>query len=466
MNRLSYTLLKGFTSLRHWLKIRVTPVGAFLLAALIISAMLGMDTNRTMAYQAFAFILSLILIGLISLTFFKLPFFRGRYSIRRELPLMASAGKPFSYRIKVHSGSGRPRKALALMEELADPRPSGEFFEENLSSIPDRSLIKKIIFGRGYFSYWDRLVSSGKMAEPGRVNLDSIPPSGEAEVVMELTPIRRGYLRFTGSLITRTDPFGLFRSVSPATQSDALLVLPKRYPLPELKLEGRRMYHQGGISLASRVGNTDEFVGLRDYRPGDPLRSIHWKSWAKSGRPVVKEYEDEFFSRHALILDSFTDAAGSELFEEAVSLAASFASIVKTGESLLDLIFVRDEAHCFTMGRSLGTPEMMLEILACVAPCPPYQNKRFETLGRFILDRAGTMSSAICILLKWDDERKDMVKKLRSLGIPLMLFLIVPPSEAPTGTSMEAIDPGPMKDSPGRFHILPLGKVEEALSRI
>lgn len=461
MNRLSYTLLKGYSSLIYWLKIRITPVGAFLLASLIISAMLGMDTNRTMAYQAFAFILALILIGLISLTFLRLPFFRGRFSIRRELPLMASAGTPFSYRIKVHSGSKRPRKGLTLMEELADPRPSCEFFEENISSIPDRSLIKKIIFGRGYFSYWDRLVSSGKMAEPGRVNMDSIPTGGETETVIELTPLRRGYLRFTGTRITRTDPFGLFRSVSPAAQSDALLVLPRRYTLPELRLEGRRMYHQGGISLASRVGNTDEFVGLRDYRPGDPLRSIHWKSWAKSGRPVVKEYEDEFFSRHALILDSFTDAAGSELFEEAVSVAASFASIVETGESLLDLIFVRDEAHCFTMGRSLGSPEMMLEILACVAPCPPYQNKRFEALGNFILDRAGMMSSAICILLKWDDERREIVKKLKVSGIPLIVFLIVP-----AGASMEGMDPGPMKDSPGRFHTLPVDKVEEALSKI
>ncbi|MDT8318163.1 MAG: DUF58 domain-containing protein [bacterium] len=453
MNRLSYRLLKGYSSLIYWLKIRINPAGGVMLVSLAFSAMLGMNTNMTMAYQAFAFILALLLISLVSL-----PFFRGSFSVKRELPLMASVGIPFSYRIKLRSGSRRVRKGLAVMEELADPRPSSELFEEKLSTIPARSLIKTVIFGRGYFSYWNRLVSSAKMAEQGRVNMDAIPAKGKAEAVMELTPLRRGYIRFTGFSITRSDPFGLFRSVIREEEGDALLVLPKRYPVPGISLEGRRRHHQGGISLASRVGNADEFVGLRDYRPGDPLRTIHWKSWAKSGRPVVKEYEDEFFSRHALILDSFADAAGGELFEEAVSVAASFASKITMGESLLDLIFVEGEATCFTMGRSLGSPKMMLEILACAVPC---KGKSFDALGSFVLSRAGMMSSAICILIKWDDERRELVKRLKALHIPLILFLIVP-EDAP----IKDIDPGPMRDAPGRFHTLPLGKVEEALANI
>ncbi len=453
MTRLSYILLKGYSGFNYWLKTRITAAGAFLLVSLVISAMLGMDTSRTMAYQAFTFILALILIALISL-----PFFRGRFSIRRELPLMASAGKTFSYRITIRNKSSRPRKGLTLMETLADPRPSHEFFEENISSIPPRSLLRKIVFGRGYFSYWNRLVLSQKMAEPEHVSIGTIPAKGEAKALIKLTPLRRGYLRFTGARIAGTDPFGLFRKLLPAAGKDSLLVLPKRYPLPEIRLEGKRQYHQGGISLASKVGDADEFMGLRDYRPGDPLRTIHWKSWAKSGKPVVKEYEAEFFSRHALILDSFAGSADDEVFEEAISVAASFASTIETGESILDLIFVGDEAHCFTMGRSLGTPGMMLEILACAAPC---RDKPFEMLGNFITQRTAMMSSAICILLKWDDKRKEMVRKLKLLGIPLMVFIVIP-SNAPE----EAPDLGPMKDSPGKFYLLREGKIEEALSKI
>ena len=61
--------------------------------------------------------------------------------------------------------------------------------------------------------------------------------------------------------------------------------------------------------MASSVGESEEFVSLRDYRRGDPMRHIHWKSWAKTGKPIVKEFQDEFFVRHALILDTF---AGGE----------------------------------------------------------------------------------------------------------------------------------------------------------
>ena len=81
-------------------------------------------------------------------------------------------------------------------------------------------------------------------------------------------------------------------------------------------------------------------MALRDYRPGDPPRHIHWRSWAKMGRPIVKEFEDEFFVRHALILDTFCEAPEADRFEESVSVAASFACSLQTQDSLLDLLFV------------------------------------------------------------------------------------------------------------------------------
>src|SRR5258706_610977 len=114
----------------------------------------------------------------------------------------------------------------------------------------------------------------------------------------------------------------------------------------------------------------EEFVSLRDYRSGDPMRRIHWKSYARVGRPVVKEYLDEFFVRHALVLDTFTTHLGDPVFEEAVSVAASIAISMQTQESLLDLMFVGPEAYCFTAGRGLAHTEQLLEGLACGGPCP------------------------------------------------------------------------------------------------
>ena len=145
-------------------------------------------------------------------------------------------------------------------------------------------------------------------------------------------------MRFTGLTLARPDPLGIFRSFSKISAPQTVLILPRRYSIPPIALPGALRYQEGGVALAANVGRSEEFVALREYRHGDPLRHIHWRSWAKVGKPIVKEFEDEFFVRHALVLDTFTDEPRSEILEEAVSVAASFACAVLTQESLLDLL--------------------------------------------------------------------------------------------------------------------------------
>ena len=137
------------------------------------------------------------------------------------------------------------------------------------------------------------------------------------------------------------------------------MVLPRRYRLPEPNLPGEACFQLGGEALSNAIGQSGEFLGLRDYRPGDALRHIHWKSWAKTGRPIVKEFEDVFFPRYGLVLDNFAGPGDEDLFEEAVSVAASFASAIDTKRSLLDLMFIRDEAIVVTAGRGLAKPEKL-----------------------------------------------------------------------------------------------------------
>ena len=175
-----------------------------------------------------------------------------------------------------------------------------------------------------------------------------------------------------------------------------VLILPRRYPLPAIALPGTVKYQEGGVALAASVGQSEEYVALRDYRHGDPLRHIHWRSWARVGRPVVKEFEDEFFVRHALVLDTFTDHPHSEVFEEAVSVAASFACTLPTQESLLDLLFVGPQSYCFTAGRGVAHVEQMLEILASVRACA---DQPFRALEHLVLSHVEAVSGCICVLV-------------------------------------------------------------------
>jgi uncharacterized protein (DUF58 family) len=274
---------------------------------------------------------------------------------------------------------------------------------------------------------------------------------------MELTPQRRGVLRFAGVSVARTDPFGIFRAFIKVAAPQSLVVLPKRYFVPPMVLPGTTKYQQGGVALASAVGESEEFMALREYRRGDPLRHIHWKSWARAGRPVVMEFQDEFFVRHALILDTFTTPAHAEVFEEAVSVAASFACSIRTQESLLDLMFVGPQAFCFTAGRGLAHTDQMLEILAAVRIC---REQPFSVLSDLVLEHLGTLSGGICVFVKWDEARQELVRKLDSLGLPLLVMVVTEPGRK------DQMTPGPMRHHPENFYVIETDKTAETLARL
>ena len=282
-------------------------------------------------------------------------------------------------------------------------------------------------------------------------------PEEEVTFQLEVTPLRRGVLRFKGLRLMRPDPLGLFCAFTRLPLPQSTLVLPRRYSLPPVTFPGTLKYQDGGVALASNVGQSEEFIALRDYRHGDPLRHIHWRSWAKVGKPVVKEFEDEFFLRHALILDTFTPHSHSDLFEEAVAVAASFACSIQTQESLLDLLFVGPQSYCFTAGRGVAHTEQMLEILASVRPC---DEQGFGSLEHLVLNHVAAVSGCICVLLAWDEPRQNLVKKLKTLNVPVLVLLIASPADA------QAIDPGPMRADPERFRVLQLGQVEEGLAHL
>jgi uncharacterized protein (DUF58 family) len=210
------------------------------------------------------------------------------------------------------------------------------------------------------------------------------------------------------------------------------------------------------VAQASKVGDSEEFLALRDYRPGDPLRRVHWRSWARVGRPVVKEYQDEYFVRSALVLDNCAGPRREAEFEAAVSVAASFACAPRAADSMLDLMFVGDQAYTFTAGRGQLPMEGMLRILAAVQPG---RDADFPRLARAVLGRAGLLSGAVCVLLDWDAPRQDLVRRLRALQVPVEVLVVADPERPAPG-------PGPMADAPASFHVLHPGRLREQLAAL
>jgi uncharacterized protein (DUF58 family) len=104
---------------------------------------------------------------------------------------------------------------------------------------------------------------------------------------LDVTPLRRGALGATGWSIGTSDPLGFFAGRRECPDAEIALVLPRFR-----SLSNRSMVRELETAAAApRAGSGNELFGIREYRPGDSLRRIHWRSSARRGELVVREYE-------------------------------------------------------------------------------------------------------------------------------------------------------------------------------
>jgi len=442
--RFFYLVYRLVTGLWYRVRRRLTSAGLGAAVGLCVVMGVGSDVQNNVLYEAFSVLLSLLV-----LAFGLSHFWRGRFSAKRFLPRLGSVGHPLYYHVEMKNLGGKLQESLTLLENIADSRPN---YQDWLAfQLIESRRVRPFRYNQR------RRMQPFRQAISKIVDLPPMAKHGEVDVAMELLPLRRGIVRFKGLTIARPDPLGLFRSFIYLEAPQTVLILPRRYPLPMVALPGSMKYQEGGVALAANVGRSEEFVSLREYRYGDPLRNIHWRSWARVGKPIVKEFEDEFFVRHALILDTFNAEPYSELLEAAVSVAASFACTVLTQESLLDLLFVGAQSYCFTAGRGLGQADQMLEILASVRHCG---DKKFAALEQLVLNHVSAVSGCICILQSWDASRQSLLNKLKVLGVPLLVLVILPVGGKIPG------DVEPMLAPALRIHFLEVEKIEEGLRQL
>ena len=171
-----------------------------------------------------------------------------------------------------------------------------------------------------------------------RFVLDRVEPNGIREVSYPVRADVRGRYRVGPLSVRLTDPFGLVELTRSFASVDDLVVTPAVYPLPAVQLGGD---WAGGGEAAARsvaVSGSDD-AATREYRHGDDLRKVHWRSTARVGELMVRREEQPYQSRATLLLDSRTvahrgDGPGSS-FEWAVSAVASVAvALTRSGFSL------------------------------------------------------------------------------------------------------------------------------------
>jgi len=402
--------------LHQFVRVRTTPTGWLVLAIMAMAVVFGIDTNRSAAYQFFPLGLAMLVLALLWNLAWRCP----PLTAIRSCPRYATVGTPFGYRVKLTHSSKRTLVNCHIREWLRAPIPARDTF---LNTVEPGEKKRNIVDRFFVYYRWMWLRQKAHIAETQPSASLVLPSQTETTVELGITPLRRGVLHLNQLRLLHSDVLGLFWSTHrlQCNNTASIVVLPKRYYLPALSFAGESRYKTGGGSLSSSIGESEEFMGLREYQAGDPLKHIDWKSWAKQRKPIVKEYQDEFVPHYALVLDTFGQGIEETVFEEAVSVAATFACDLDTKESLLDLLFVGDEAHCFTSGRGTTLVEKMLEILAAVEPSC---EGSFVQLKHLVQAHSRDLSTCICIFTTWDAERKKLVDALRVQNIQVRAIVL------------------------------------------
>jgi uncharacterized protein (DUF58 family) len=377
----------GMVRLQRWARRlyreRLTARGRFALAALAVFALLGVDPRRSQVFVLFAAAAGLLLLPTILAL---LP--RPRLRLRGRLPTRLTARTPVTLRVGLTNVSGRPLPDLLV--QVPPPNEAGA----RLIVTPRESYV-------------------------------ALGSTDTAELPVTIEAPQRGRYSLRGPMVAAVDPLRLLATAAVGGDEQITLVYPRFYNIDRFPVAMGRRYQPGGIPLSSHLGDSIEFVGTREYREGDPVRNIHWRSWARRGEPVVKEYQEEYFCRLALILDTFLPRkpAPSRLaeFEAAVSVLASIADHFGRSEHVVDILAAGPDIYEVSAGRSLAYLENILDVLACLAPC---HEAPFERIGPYLFDRLAQLTTVVAVMLDWDEARESFLARVKSLGTEVQAIIV------------------------------------------
>jgi uncharacterized protein (DUF58 family) len=229
---------------------------------------------------------------------------------------------------------GRSRYKLACTRSLEPGRaPVGSSARvilrlQNMSRLPTGTLLLE-----------DKLPYA--LGSRPRVVLERLGSHQASSVAYTVRADVRGRYPIGPLVIRLTDPFGLCELTRSFPSVDRLTVIPQVVPLPAVRIGGE--YAGTGDSRARSVAvHGEDDAATREYRRGDDLRRVHWRSTARTGELMVRREEQPWESRATVVLDTRVLAHRGEgptaSFEWAVSATASIAMHLRQAGYKLRLV--------------------------------------------------------------------------------------------------------------------------------
>ena len=261
-------------------------------------------------------------------------------TIERQLPLRVAAGDPLAVSLVLKNGRRRLGSWAVLAEDQVQHESDSA---ERRQTTP--------LHTASLFPY----VQPGQSKKGGyRGHLD-----------------HRGRYRFGPIRLSTRFPFGLFCKTIVAGRTETLIVLPRLGILTDRWAARQMEVFAGADRRHNRPGLEGNFYGVRQWRAGDGKRMIHWRSSARIGEPVVRQFELPRSRDLAIVLDLWRPDPPADESLEAVESAVSFVATVMTdacrkGGNNVSLALADPEPKLTAGPASAATLHNMMERLALV----------------------------------------------------------------------------------------------------
>lgn len=313
----------------------------------------------------------------------------------------------------------RTRYRLSCARRVEPARvPVGESAQvvlrlENLSRVPTGVLLLE-----------DRLPYS--LGGRPRFVVSRIEPRGVREVSYPVRSDVRGRYVIGPLQLRFADLFGLVELNRSFTSSDALIVTPPVVALPPVVLGGD--WAGGGDSHARSISTMGEDdVTTREYRHGDDLRRVHWRSTARYGELMVRREEQPWQNRGVLFLDTRASAhrgdGPASSLEWAVAAAASVGShLARHGFGMRFLTDTGEEVYDYSADAmtGVGFEGLLLDSLAMVTPSPGVD----LTTGLGSVRRGGGEGLVIAVLGRLTDADLEALTRFRHHAAACVAILL------------------------------------------
>jgi len=243
------------------------------------------------------------------------------------------------------------------------------------------------------------------------------------ELEYQVRAEQRGSFDLGPMTVHVNDPFGLVRLGRAFTSTSPLLVTPRTVPLEAIRLSNARS-GTGDNRPRAFAGGSAEDVTVREYRRGDDLRRVHWRSSARVGELMVRREEQHWQARATVLLDNrhvaHRGAGSAASFETAVSAAASMTlHLVERGYAVRLVTTDGRDLTAWQRGAvEAPTTATLLEALA-VAETAPATGIEIDWL-----DGPGAGGLLLAVLGALDGTEAQALRRLRNQS-PAALALVL-----------------------------------------